>query len=1561
MRKALLNISFAAIALFLSTGMAKAQSTKAKELASSHPTRILSGSEIAAAQKSHRTSADFVEFVDPAESQMKSNIPNARKPLRGLSLKPAKAGAEATGSSNIWATVYSNPVDNVLGLYSFTPTNPSTVTLLSNGDFNNTMFRNGVQYKDGIIYGAYYNSSNRTLTITKYNTTTKELTSNQLRVRNSSYAATETAQATDGTVYGQFLTANGQERTLGTVDYSGSGLPKITTIATSQYAYAALGITSDDKLYGIASDGNLYRIDKNTGEETLVGRTGLRIMNRSRQVYYQTGEIDQRTNTFYWLAVDANQASGLYTVNLSNGRATRISDVGGRCAQGMLIPDIAPDSAPAKVQSASVERTDIYQHTGNLKFTAPTKTFDNTKDLSGELIYKLYDETYASTADSLVASGTATAGADVTKEVTLKADGLHRLALTVSNSEGASPRLRFTVVVGSDVPRAVSNLQASLDETDNQKVNITWTASPELGTNGAQIDTAKLVYDIYRVAGDTVTVATGVKGTSYVDNVPPADMKYYTYGVQARVDSLKSSVVWTGNGLVIGHAVDGTNWRTDFSNGDFNLFTVVNSNNDAYTWTRILRGVSINTFGTANDDWIVTPPIKLESKYIYTLYFHTSGLAFSGGNMAMEVKSATDSDFTAQSVSAMTNVIMPVFTPPTDYSYVSTEVKPAEDGDYQIGFHDITPEGVSGSLFMDTIYIVRSAYTDGPDSVTSLKVTPADAGKLAGTVSFNIATTLINGQALDRVDSLNIYRDDKQIAHLQGYNAGQNVTYSDAEIPTSGLHTYKVVAYKNGSDGVVRTGRAGTTTVYIGTDVPKAPQNVVLSDNTSNILAKWNPYTTGYNGENNGYVNADSVSVSLYTFSLYGLGDLVTTSEKGASSAIIDHDPEKAVTDETSTTQELYYLSAVANSDQGSSEQSITTSLVVGPTLGIPYRESFKNGIIDNKFVWTEGNDQFNENTYAAGWNYSSELTQDGDGGGAWWAPYQVQTNLGTLNYLIASGDETSMNLPKISLKGSTNPKLYFYLYNIAGNQASLKVLVAKPDGTETEAASYNLSSLASGWSKQSVDLSSFASERYVIVKFQGIASGSNVTVGIDNINIFNQLSNNLKAAAITTPKSIRAGKQGKVEVAVQNFGSNSAKDYNVVLYADNKPVDTVTVSNSLGTIETANVEFNVKAPVNKKEFSVKAQVEDDNDLDQTDNATESKQITVIPSDYTKVNDLTAANGANGVNLSWNKPTEPEVISVTENFDEYEPFAKEFGDWTLFDGDKGLALPLFRSYSYPGQGTPFAFEAFNPDAITDAFVVTETNKGMKAHSGDQYAAALYAETTDHTADVAADNWLISPLLPGKKQTVTFYASNQVVSSYAYNEKFDVLYSVDKTDTASFVKIESDSINGNVANDVGDNWKQFSVEIPDGAKYFAIHHKSGIGNCYIFGVDDINFDRASLGTNDSVIAYNIYRDGELVGSVKGNVLAYTDNKADDGSHIWNVTVVYQSKSGDVNESSFSNDASLTVVNGIDQINANAQGTYDVYTTDGKAVMLNAKSLNSLKRGIYIINDRKYIVK
>ena len=89
-------------------------------------------------------------------------------------------------------------------------------------------------------------------------------------------AATETAQAADGTVYGVFYSADGNSLEWGTVDYETC---QRTTIGPASQAFVAIGITKAGQIYAIGMDGKLYKVNKSTGEETLVGATGLTLTN----------------------------------------------------------------------------------------------------------------------------------------------------------------------------------------------------------------------------------------------------------------------------------------------------------------------------------------------------------------------------------------------------------------------------------------------------------------------------------------------------------------------------------------------------------------------------------------------------------------------------------------------------------------------------------------------------------------------------------------------------------------------------------------------------------------------------------------------------------------------------------------------------------------------------------------------------------------------------------------------------------------------------------------------------------------------------------------------------------------------------------------------------------------------------------------------------------------------------------------------------------------------------------------------------------------------------------
>lgn len=55
------------------------------------------------------------------------------------------------------------------------------------------------------------------------------------------------------------------------------------------------------------------------------------------------------------------------------------------------------------------------------------------------------------------------------------------------------------------------------------------------------------------------------------------------------------------------------------------------------------------------------------------------------------------------------------------------------------------------------------------------------------------------------------------------------------------------------------------------------------------------------------------------------------------------------------------------------------------------------------------------------------------------------------------------------------------------------------------------------------------------------------------------------------------------------------------------------------------------------------------------------------------------------------------------------------------------------------------------------------------------------------------------------------------------------------------------------------------------------------------------------------------------------------------------------------------ATPVIVSAIDNANAANGKTYTVYTVDGKRISKDAKSIDGLKKGICIVNDKKAVVK
>lgn len=245
---------------------------------------------------------------------------------------------------------------------------------------------------------------------------------------------------------------------------------------------------------------------------------------------------------------------------------------------------------------------------------------------------------------------------------------------------------------------------------------------------------------------------------------------------------------------------------------------------------------------------------------------------------------------------------------------------------------------------------------------------------------------------------------------------------------------------------------------------------------------------------------------------------------------------------------------------------------------------------------------------------------------------------------------------------------------------------------------------------------------------------------------------------------------------------------------------------------------------------------------------------------------------------------------------------------------------------------------------------SDIGESLEAHSGKQFAGAPYpffvASTETYYPD--ADEWLISPELSGKEQTVTFWAKNLRTQDYNGNwqdndETFYFLGS--KTDTN--IKSFTDYYNNGITHkfDVyGGEWTEYKVRISEGTKFFGIHHTTSGMEGVMLMLDDFTFEQG--GTPQK---YNIYRDGKL--ETSSNTTSCTINENEVGEHSFAVTAVYA-------DGSESAPVYVSGTTGISNVAAGSSAaTGKVYSINGIKA---GKLSNNIKPGLYIVNGKKIII-
>ena len=1335
------------------------------------------------------------------------------------------------------SVVYSDDVFLPSGLYNLPKSSAENFDLLIKGVRANY----GGVYKDGIYYATNLaqGSMESNLTITGYEVATGNIVYNYhigQQVGPIIAMGLDLDPITDE-IYGIVYREDFDGYMLAKIIYNHT--PESTKIADISGRWNTFMIDADGTFYGIRkeytmidgfeylSGSTLCKLDRQTGAVTEIGPTG------KYPAYVSGGCIDRSTGRMFW-SVSDNDSGYLCEINKTTGEATTVYMYpNGEEVCGMYVPvALAADKAPAAVTGlkASFEKGALE---GTISFSAPLKLFDGSQPSGNVTVHVMVNG--VEKASKEVAYGSL-----VSIPITVDQPDYYNFIVYAENAAGKGPKEKIDdFYIGKDTPLAPTSVVLT---EKNNKMSLTWDAVTG-SVNDGYINPDEVVYNVVRYP-DNKEVATGISATSFEETLEtPETQTAYNYGVTAVYNNLKSKET-VSNAISLGVIVPP--YSSNFSDPTgFTGFTIINANNDDYTWelntdygfARIRWNATI-----AMDDWLITPAIKLQAGESYEVSFEAYSSSVSNVER-LEVKWGDEPTVAGMKYEAVG---------PTDINngglsapgmLISSYITPPADGLYYIGVHGISPKDKS-ALWVGDIKIAAPQSAELPGIVTDLTAAPDPNGALTATISFTAPSVTMGETPLQSLTKIEVANSEGNVVHtFDNPTPGQKLSCTVSE-KKGGDYTYTVTCYNTQGAGIV-----ATISTHVGLDKPSVPENftIVAPDYSGKVNLTWNQVTTDQNG------NAINPDLVTYTLNRIEGGQQVEIAS-GLKTTSYNY---QAVNEGD---QEFVQCAVFAVTDGGYGSGALSEMIPVGtPYSGMA--ESFAKGELN--YIW--------------GINSS---------GGASWGLYNDRASMssqdndnGFVGMEASSiGDSAYIFSGLVSLENMANPGMTFYTFNMMGEAGTpdeniLRVYV-REDGSEYEKvldnSVQNLCNAQSGWGKVKVDLSAFKN-KVIQVRIEGEAVNF-AYVLIDNIRISDLLNNDLHALDISAPATANTGEKFRVNVTFQNNGLSAASDYTVELYADGKLTDTkagVTIQPDARMVQS----FYCTMPaVATKPVVYHAVINYSLDGNPDDNTTQTVSVTPRIPKLPAVSDLDAKIIQGAVELNWSKPNLEAMKgqSVTDDFEDATSFASSYGDWKFVDVDNS-EVGGFEQTDIPG---------ITPGVTKGSFWVWDHsllgNQYFAAHSGSKYLFSLYRADQGK-----ADDWAISPELDGKQQTISFYAKSY---DEDYPEKIEVYYSTGSTNYKDFVKVSG--VGGQVPGD----WTEYTATLPEGAKRFAI--RSVAEDAFMLMIDDITYI-PYVATDYEFTGYNIYRDGVKLNLALLQNASYSDANVTEGStYDYAVTTVYK---------------------------------------------------------------------
>lgn len=1403
-------------------------------------------------------------------------------------------------------------------------------------------------YYDGNFVAIYRNWDKNLITYSFHDADTWELTSkgtaNYTFTSPSVYPTDITYDPTTKRLYGWFMKKTDQGFSSGTQfgyldltkDFENWTAPA-QIIKDCEMQMLGIACSADGVIFAVGSDMNLYTVNKVNGDLTTIGAIDLPYLPDDFLNEYAGAEIDWETGDIYFEYVCYNEDTEyseprIMKINPKTAECSTIADFGDA---GTMDYDYFPvlffkqkatqsTSTPAKVENLTVTADGVL-NAANISFDMPSVDTDG-KDLSGTVDWKV------AVGSGIVASGQAAPGAKVETRAEVTESGLTTFVVYAQSGDNEGSPIASTVFVGNDTPMIPGSPIAATDGTD---VQIIWDQAVGVHQDqGGNI--ADVTYKVVRLP-DNKVIAEAETGLSATDRIESFYKSRYSYEVTPMSGSLvgeprTSRPFYAGQIFELPH-------ENDFSDELlFRQYPAIDANNDGNTWwvgklsNRTCAVYSSNE--NKADDYLCVGPfdMKAGSKYNFTM-------DANGHSNPEKISVWAGTDRTDGST--YTNEVVPstFLRPSMGESHLTGSFVPEADGRYYFAVK------AESDANMQNIYVfnVKVTETSGacPAAPADLTATPCDEGmRLSCTLP---ALTLGGDKAA--LTGVRIMRDNQIIADISaGVTDGAGFTWTDTGDVSDGEHTYSVAAVN--ASGV---GDECLCKAWWGADRPGKPTNMRVYQDINDPLilhVTWEAPKVGIHG---GSIDPAGIDWVIGWLSLGPIGS-------GAKRVGPECRLDLTLTPEQIAKQDIVAFSVYGENAVGSSsyDGKLTRSGYVGPALQLPFRESWTG--FTQKGLWSGEALKDDEELFESYWDmwdgHESDITSQDDD-----CMYALTTTVEEGGYRVRS--------PRLAISGETDPTLVFYLL-YTSDAKDFAVEIAVDDQPMTTLRDFEIKSSEYGrWQRVEIPLGDYKNSKYFQLGFKGHAvSPATAFCCIDNLSVLDLKAKDLTAIDIAGPRKAEFNEPVEITATFRNSGSSAVGDgdYKILLLKNGK---TVAEKDGMAVACDANakVTFNDSpTPADPEDTEYKIEIAFDGDENVTDNIGAALPVRIVRSIFPTVTDL-SGDTKKGVVLNWSEPAENEILPdyTVEGFDTYAAFTTSaLGEWKTCDVDGAPTVVLSTALgvlNYPNVGTPMAWQVIDP---LQANILLSS---WTPRSGANMLVSFQACNAQNNREKASEDWLISPELYGGPQTVSFYACSGMGGEYV-PEIMDIMYSTTGTDIDDFTVLEE---NVEVGYNSAD-WTEFSFNLPEGARYFAIVHKSY--NKVALMIDDVKYIKAGSERRPlALLGYNIYRDGVKINAEPVGENIYDDMDVETGKeYVYHVSVVW-----DKGESQLSNEFKATAGSGVGKISAATiricvvQGAIrvagaagmpvEVYSTSGMRVASVASAPGtvdfSVGAGVYIV--------